>query len=208
SPCYWFLPWPGAARSVYARCARLLRPRVGAAGGEVMLDRCPGRGVLRGEGLLITAERGGDIERELLAEFHAPLVEGVDSPHRPLHEGDVLVQRDELPEHGRAEFGGDDRGRGPVARKGPGGDEILGGALGAHLLGRLAERERASLGEEVRHEQVVHVLLSVLEGMGRAGDGDEIRWDEPSSLVDELVERVLAVGARLPPEHLPGVVGD
>src|SRR5690348_14109322 len=36
--------------------------------------------------------------RELLAQFHAPLVEGVDIPDRALHEDAVLVQR-----HQRAE---------------------------------------------------------------------------------------------------------
>ena len=41
----------------------------------------------------------------------------------------------------------------------------------------------------------------------RVGDGDEVGGDEPRALVDELVERVLAVGAGLAPEHLAGLRG-
>ena len=40
------------------------------------------------------------------------------------------------------------------------------------------------------------------------GDGDEVGRDQPGALVDQLVERVLAVGAGLAPEHLAGVGGD
>jgi hypothetical protein len=42
----------------------------------------------------------------------------------------------------------------------------LGGALGAHLVGGLAERQRLGLGEEVAQEQLVHVLVAVLERVG------------------------------------------
>ena len=42
---------------------------------------------------------------QLLAELDAPLVEGVDAPDRALREDLVLVERDELAEHGRSERG-------------------------------------------------------------------------------------------------------
>jgi hypothetical protein len=34
-----------------------------------------------------------DSRRELLAEFHAELIEGIHSPYRALHEHTVLLQR-------------------------------------------------------------------------------------------------------------------
>ena len=51
------------------------------------------------------------------------------------------------------------------------------------------------------------VRLPVLDRIRRVGDGDEVRGDEPGALVDELVEGVLAVGARLAPEDLTGLSG-
>ncbi len=47
----------------------------------------------------------------------------------------------------------------------------------------------------------------VLEGMRGVGDGDKVRRHQTCALVDELVERVLAVGAGLAPEDLAGVGG-
>ena len=44
--------------------------------------------------------------------------------------------------------------------------------------------------------------------MSGVGHRNEVRGDELGALVDELVEGVLAVGARLAPEDLSGLVGD
>ena len=52
--------------------------------------------VLGGQGLVVTADRRGNLQGELLAELDTPLVEGIDTPHGTLHEGDVLVQGDEF----------------------------------------------------------------------------------------------------------------
>ena len=51
------------------------------------------------------------------------------------------------------------------------------------------------------------VRTAVLGGVGRVRHRDEVRGDEPGALVDELVEGVLAVRARLAPEDLAGVGG-
>ena len=67
----------------------------------------------------------------------------------------------------------------------------------AHLVGGLAEGERLALREQVRHQQVVLPA----ERIERLGEADEVARHEPRALVDELVERMLAVGARLAPEH-------
>ena len=100
---------------------------------------------------------GPDLLGELLAELDAPLVEAVDAPHHALGEGEVLVERDQLAEHGRGQLGRHDRRGRPVAGEDPGRYDGLVGALGAHLVGGLAEGQRPGLGEEVGQEQLVHV---------------------------------------------------
>ena len=67
-----------------------------------------------------------------------------------------------------------------------------------------AERQRLGLREQVRHEQVV---VSP-ERVQRPGEADEVARDQPRALVDQLVEGVLAVGARLAPDDRAGVVVD
>ena len=54
----------------------------------------------------------------------------------------------------------------------------------------------------------MHVAAVVLQRVGRIDERDEVGGDEAGALVDELVERVLPVGAGLAPEDLAGVGGD
>ena len=100
-----------------------------------------------------------------------------------------------------------DRGRGPVARKDAGGDHPLGRALRTDLVCRLAKRQGLGLRQEVAEEQLVHVLFAILGGVGCVCKGDEVGGNQPCALVDELVERVLAIGAGLAPEDLAGIGG-
>ena len=76
--------------------------------------------------------------------------------------------------------------------------------FGGHLLGRPAEGQRPGLGEAVGHQQVLAVAVLV----GGGGEPDEVGRDQPGPLVEELVEGVLAVGARLAPEDLAGAALD
>ena len=71
-------------------------------------------------------------------------------------------------------------------------------------LGGLAEGQRLRLGEDVGEQHVV-MLAERVEGLG---EGDEVARDEPRPLMDQLIEGVLAVGARLAPVDRPGVVVD
>ena len=82
-----------------------------------------------------------------------------------------------------------------VALEHPVGHEPLGGSLGRDLGGRLAESERLGLREDVRDEQVV-VPPERIEAVREA---DEVARNQPRPLVDQLVEAVLAVRARLAP---------
>src|SRR5207253_6515658 len=77
-------------------------------------------------------------------------------------------------------------------------------ALGGDLLRRLAEGERLRLREEVRHEQGM-VLADLVE---RAQEADEVARDQLRALVDELVEGVLAVRARLTPDDRARLIVD
>jgi hypothetical protein len=109
----------------------------------------------------------------------------------------VLVERDDPAERRRVEPLRDDRRRRAVALERPVRHEPVRVALRLHLLGRLPERERLRLREQVRHEQVV-VPPEVVEGLEEA---DEVARHEPRALVEELVERVLAVRPGLAPVH-------
>ncbi len=71
-------------------------------------------------------------------------------------------------------------------------------------LGGLAERERLGLREDVRHQDVVVAA----ERIQRLREPMKSHGNEPRALVDQLVERVLAVGAGLAPVDRAGVVVD
>ena len=75
----------------------------------------------------------------------------------------------------------------------------------AHLLGGLAEGQRLALGEHVGSEQVV---MRCPQRVERVGEADEVDRDELGALVDQLVEAVLPVGARLAPVDRAGGVVD
>ena len=113
----------------------------------------------------------------------------------------MLVKRDKLAERsGRQTF--EQQGVGwavslecPVRRE-PRRRPFLG-----HLFGRLAERQRFALGKDVGEQQVV-MFPQRIEG---ASETDEVARNQSRALMDELIERVLAVGARLAPVDWPRV---
>ncbi len=139
-----------------------------------------------------------------LAQLDAPLVERVDVPDDALGEDAVLVERDELAERFRREPLGEDGVRRAVALEDPVRHEPIRRALGLDFLGRLAEGQRLGLGEDVRQQ---HVVVPA-ERVERLDKGDEVTGDEPGALMDQLVEGVLAVGARLAPVDGAGLVVD
>ena len=147
-------------------------------------------------------EGGSNLLGKLLAKLNAPLVERVKPPDRALDKHDVLVERDELAHRVRVELDAKDGRSRAVAGEAARRHHPLGRTLRANLIGGLTKGKRLGLGEEVGEEQLVHVLLAVLGRVGRVHKGDEVRRDEVRSLVNELVEGVLAVGARLAPEDL------
>ena len=100
-------------------------------------------------GLLRALELGNDPLGQRLAQFDAPLVEGVDLPDRALGEHAVLVERDQLAERGRRQALQQERVRWPVALEQPVRHEPVRRALRLDLLGSLAEGQRLGLGEDI-----------------------------------------------------------
>ena len=155
-------------------------------------------------GSVCALEFRDDALRQHLAEFHAPLVERIDLPDGALGEHGMFVKSDELAESLRREPVGEDGVRRAVALEDAVRHEPVRRALGFDLLRRLSERQRFGLGEDVGQQ---HVVVAA-ERIERLRKGDEVARDEPRSLMDQLIEGVLAVGSRLAPIDRAGRVGD
>ena len=157
--------------------------------------------------------RAGCPLRELLAELDAPLVEAVDVPDDPLDEDLVLVHRDQRAERARRDLAGR-RSR----------------SSGGCRRTSCAARARRSRSAEPSSPSSARTSSGVLPRISasvcakkfasriswccahrvvRLDRRDEVGRDDARALVDQLVERVLAVRARLAPDDRPGrVVGD
>ena len=143
---------------------------------------------------------GGQPSRQLLAELHAELVEGVDPPDDALHEYAVLAECDQGAQCEGVESRRQQGVAGPVARKGAVRNEGGVDAGRTGLVGRAPEREGLALGEAVREQQLV-----LMPGrMVTVGEADEVAGDEAGSLVEQLEEGVLSVRAGLPPDDRSG----
>src|SRR6185437_14911170 len=77
-------------------------------------------------------------------------------------------------------------------------------AVSLDLLCRFAESQSLGLRKEVGHQEIM-VPPQRVQGLIET---DEIAQDELCSLVDKLVEGVLAVGTRLTPDDRAGLVID
>ena len=75
---------------------------------------------------------------------------------------------------------------------------LVGDRLG--LLGRAAMHQGLSLGEAIGDEQIVVMRV----GVGRRRRDEQVQGNDLRSLMDELEEGMLAVGARLAPHHRAG----
>ena len=110
------------------------------------------------------------------------------------------------PEHARCQLRREDRVRRVVARERPVRHQLRWHTFGRDLLGGLAEGERLGLREQVRREQVMVEDIALATFASRLAEPDEVARDELRALVDQLVERVLPVGAGLTPHDRPGLV--
>jgi hypothetical protein len=77
-------------------------------------------------------------------------------------------------------------------------------AFAEYLLQGFAEGQRLGLREEVRHQQVVLAVAAAGvwgERVERLAKTDEVTRHQRRALVQQLVERVLAVGSGLAPHN-------
>src|SRR5262245_64253166 len=81
-------------------------------------------------------------------------------------------------------------------------DEPIGRAFGLDLLARFSEGERLGLCKYVRQQ---HIVMPA-ELVERLCEGDEVTRNEPSALMDQLIERVLVIGSRLAPIDRNGLM--
>ena len=120
----------------------------------------------------------------------------------------MLVQGNQRAQNTRGQTRRHDGGGGAVTAEDTCVDHVLCGALCTNLFLGLTESESLRLREEVSQEQFVNVLLAVLGRVDRVSECQEVRGNQAGTLVDQLVESVLAVGAGLAPEHFTGCVVD
>src|SRR5271157_6453704 len=101
----------------------------------------------------------------------------------------MLVQGHELAQRfGRETLHKDRVGR-AVALEDPVAHEPIRRALGFYFLRSFAKGQRLSLGKDIRQE---HVVVPP-QGVERMAEADKATGDKPGSLMDQLIERVLAV---------------
>src|SRR5262249_16389683 len=155
-------------------------------------------------GLRFALEFRDDALSQYFAQLHAPLVEGVDVPDHALGEDAMLVKSDELAECFRREPFGDERIRRAVAREDAMRHKPIRRAVSLDLLGRLPEGQGFGLSEHVCQEHVVVPTKRV----ERPGERYEVAGNESRSLMNQLVERMLAICAWFAPIDRAGIVRD
>ncbi len=148
--------------------------------------------------------------RQLFAQLNAPLVKGEDVQDRALSEDFVLVQGNQRTQAERRDFAQQDGVRWTITFEHFERHNVLKRSriftlVAIFLLNhvtRLAECQRFGLREEVRQQLRVVIRQRVVSD----GRGDEIARHHFGTLVDQLVERMLAVSARLTPDDWASLV--
>ncbi len=159
-----------------------------------------------------SCSRVGDDRRqargEFLAQFDAPLVERVDVPDRAFGEHFVFVEGDEPAEHARIETLVEERARRAAAGEalvrrqsfcvGLARALLAGQRLG--LFGRTAVHQGLSLREGIGDQEIVMMRV----GLRRRRRDEQVQGNDLRSLMDELEEGVLAIGAGFAPYDRAG----
>ena len=116
----------------------------------------------------------------------------------------MFVQGDEFAERTRRQPFSEDGIRRSVAFEDAMRHEPVRDAFGLDLLLGLAEGEGLSLREHIGQEDVVLMPQRIQ----RLFEGDKVTRNEPRSLMNQLVKRVLAVGTWLAPVNGAGCMRD
>src|SRR5262249_15916220 len=152
---------------------------------------------------------GRDPVGQDFAELNAPLIEGIDVPDDALHKHAVFVESNDLAERCRGQPIAEQCIRWAVAFEDAMGCKFFNLALVdfrslssslivnsvARFTKLLSKCQGFGLRKDVGHEQVVMAA----ERVQRLAEPNKIAGHFPRSLMDKLIERMLAVGARLAP---------
>ncbi len=153
-------------------------------------------------GLFGILEFGDDAGSKHFSEFNTPLVKRVDIPDGALDEDFMLVERDQSAQNFWREFLGQDGICRMVAFESAMWNLKRRNTISRDFFGGLSECQRFGLGEEVGHQEIV-VGSDRVQGLA---ESDEVAGNQFGTLVNELVEGVLAVGTRLSPDNGSGLI--
>ena len=173
---------------------------------QVLLEQRRGAGVESAHLLALlprVMELSPHVLRQHLAQLHAPLVERAHAPDEALRRRAVLVDRQQLPARVRRQLREQKRRRWSVALEQLVRAQSLRHALRLQVGHALAAGQRVRLREEVAHQLVViaHHLARALQRHLALAEADEVARHH-TALVDQLIEAVLPVRARLAEVHL------
>ena len=127
-----------------------------------------------------------DVFGQHLAQLHTPLVKAVDAPDGTADKHAVFVQRHQRAQAGRIQLLQHQECAGPVA-----GEMFVPTGIG------LAQQQRLGLGQRVG-QQLLMVARQRVRGVAY---GNKVDRNHVRALVQQLEERMLAVGAGLTPHH-------
>ena len=124
----------------------------------------------------------------------------------------MLVKRDDLAQNKGRQLAVDQGGRGAIARKNAVAGLALqfrtGQALRGHQFARRIQaapsHQRLGLGKAIGQKQTM--MMGQFRLMTFGGN-QELAWDHPRALMDQLVEGVLPIGAGLTPNDRAGMLG-
>ena len=146
-------------------------------------------------GDVFAAQTGFGAFRECLTELHPPLVVGVDVIEHGEHAGLVFIKRDQRAEALRGQRVENQGGARAVA--GAGARVAFGGGKGLQVAFVAPAHQGFGLGEAVAVEDTRRGFFA----SRRRFHGDEIKWNTPLSLVQELEEGVLGFAAGSAPDN-------
>src|SRR6266581_3180174 len=168
----------------------------------VPADKRIGRAIMRKLRFVGALKLRNDPVSQHFPKFDAPLIERVDIPDGTLNEDFVLVERNYFAQRLRCQARCENRVRRAITLEGTVWNLECRDSFCGDFLCCLPEGQGLGLSEEVSHQQIV-VPPKRVEGLT---EPDEIARDQLGPLVDELVERMLAVGSGLPPDNRPRLV--
>lgn len=145
-----------------------------------------------------------DILRQRLPELHTPLIERIDVPDRTLSKHHMLVVRNQRSQRTGRDLLRENARRRPITKEDLMRHQIIRRTFFADLIRRLTDHERLGLRKIVGREHLL--VLVVLNWVVGFGGEDEVGGDELGTLVQELEEGVLGVGAGLAEDDCAGGV--